>query len=96
MKVLLIIRIVLLSMKKMIVKSAKQLYTYRTYNYNIIYFIPYYITIIEWLFYVWNICLIVSIDSLDCIDCIDSIDCIDYIEYQWCNYDNGYGRFRLS
>ena len=47
MKVLQIIRIVLLSMKKMIIKSAKQLYTYRTYNYNIIYFIPYYITIIK-------------------------------------------------
>ena len=58
-----------------------QLYSNRTYNYNIIYFIPYYITIIKSLFYVWNICLIISIDSIDCIDCIDSIDCIDYIEW---------------
>lgn len=40
MKVLQIIRLILLSMKKMIIKSAKQLYTYRAYSYHIIYFIP--------------------------------------------------------
>lgn len=39
-RVLRIVEKVLLSVMKMIVKSGKQLYTYRAYNYNIIYFIP--------------------------------------------------------